>query len=78
MPEPHHRADTALFRRSSFCGPGGCVEVALLPDDNIAIRDAKDKRAGAPVLMFNTREWDAFLSGVQAGEFSRDALTERN
>jgi hypothetical protein len=33
----------------------------------VAVRDAKDK--ASPVLLFTTREWDAFISGVRAGEF---------
>lgn len=68
------QADTASpFRRSSFCGAGGCVEVALR-HDGVALRDGKDDDPGAPVLRFDAQEWDAFLRGVLAGEFSRDAL----
>jgi Domain of unknown function (DUF397) len=62
------------FRRSSFCGSVGCVEVAALPGDEIAVRDAKDERPDAPMLRFTATEWDAFVSGVLAGEFSRAAL----
>jgi hypothetical protein len=28
-----------LFRRSSRCSSGGCVEVALLPDGGAVVRD---------------------------------------
>lgn len=76
MPSPD-RLDAAPFRRSSFCGAGGCVEVALLPDHSIAVRDGKDDRTGAPVLLFDQTEWSAFVRGVQAGEFAPEALTER-
>jgi hypothetical protein len=62
------------FRRSSFCGEGSCVEVAALPGDEIVIRDSKDTRTDAPRLTFTAAEWDAFLSGVMAGEFTRSAL----
>ena len=68
----------AGFRRSSFCGSVGCVEVAALPGDGgiseIVVRDAKDKQPDAPVLRFTTTEWDAFVNGVLAGEFSTAAL----
>jgi len=56
------------WRRSSFCGPSACVEVALLPDDEVMVRDGKDDGAG-PVLVFTSAEWDAFLRGARAGEF---------
>jgi hypothetical protein len=62
------------FRRASFCGEGGCVEVAALPGDEIVIRDSKDTRPDAPRLSFTAVEWVAFLAGVGAGEFTRSAL----
>jgi hypothetical protein len=62
------------FRRSSFCGEGGCVEVAALPGDEIVIRDSKDPRSDAPRLTFTAAEWDAFLHGAMAGDFARSAL----
>ena len=68
----------ASFRRSSFCVGGACVEVAALPGDGgiseIVVRDAKDKQPDAPTLRFTTTEWDAFVKGVLAGEFSTAAL----
>ena len=78
MPLPDHDALPARFRRSSFCGMGNCVEVALLADNNIAVRDTKDDRPDAPVLTFDREEWDAFLLGVGAGEFTRGALMEQD
>ena len=64
------------FRRSSFCVGGACVEVGALPGgDKIIVRDAKDTRPDAPTLHFTPSEWDAFVSGVQAGEFSTETLT---
>ncbi|HKQ01610.1 MAG TPA: DUF397 domain-containing protein [Actinomycetes bacterium] len=56
----------AAWRTSTFCDLNGCVEVALL-DNQVAVRDAKDK--ASPVLLFTAPEWDAFVSGVRAGEF---------
>jgi len=61
-----------MFRRSSYCGPTACVEVAALPGDEIALRDSKDD--SSPILRFTPEEWDAFVAGVLDGQFSRDAL----
>lgn len=55
------------FRRSSRCSAGGCVEVALLPDGDAAVRDSKD-RTRQP-LTFERQEWADFISGVKNGEF---------
>jgi hypothetical protein len=56
----------ASWRTSTFCDLNGCVEVALL-DNQVAVRDAKDK--ASPILLFTPREWEAFTTGVRAGEF---------
>ncbi len=60
----------APWRKSSFSGGGGangCVEVAFLPDGQVALRDTKD-RSLAPHL-YTPTEWSAFVCGVRAGEF---------
>jgi hypothetical protein len=65
----------ARFRSSSFCGPADhCVEVAAFPGGDIVVRDSKDTRPDAPRLSFTAAEWDAFVAGVVAGEFTRSAL----
>jgi hypothetical protein len=59
-----------VWRKSSFSegnGGGGCVEVAVLPEGEVAVRDTKDRsrtphRHSAPA-------WREFLSAVRAGEF---------
>lgn len=58
----------ARFFKSSFSPPrdGGCVEVAM-DEDRIAVRDSKDPDGG--ILVFNRREWNAFIEGVKRGEF---------
>jgi Domain of unknown function (DUF397) len=48
-----------------------CVEVAGLAGDTIRVRDSKNPRGG--VLNFTQAEWDAFIGGVQNGEFDRKA-----
>lgn len=60
------------FHRSSFCIKGNCVEVAVLPGDEIALRDSKND--SSPVLRFTPNEWDAFVAGVLDGQFTRNAL----
>ncbi len=62
----------ARWRKSMVSGDGGCVEVALV-DGVIGVRDTKDQGAG-PILMFNQREWNAFLAGARSGEFELDEL----
>lgn len=58
------------FRKSTFSGAGGCVEVRRLPDGRIAMRDSKDTTL--PPHHFTPAEWRAFLAGVRAGEFDLD------
>lgn len=67
MNAPHH------FRISSFCNNFGCVAVAAMPDDRIAVRDSKV--LDGPVLIFTAAEWDAFVAGVKEGEFDRRAMS---
>ncbi|MBB4919164.1 hypothetical protein FHS44_006306 [Streptosporangium saharense] len=65
----------ARWRKSSLSGNNGgdCVEVAELKGvakghaDLVAVRDSKDPEG--PKLFFTPAEWDAFLSGVKAGQF---------
>jgi Domain of unknown function (DUF397) len=58
---------TGRWRKSSHSAANGCVEVARLPEDRIAVRDSKDP--GGPVLHFTVDEWEAFLAGVRDDEF---------
>jgi hypothetical protein len=58
---------TPVYRRSSRCSTGGCVEVAPLPDGGAVVRDTKD-RAREP-LTFDRKEWADFILGVKNGEF---------
>jgi hypothetical protein len=56
------------WRTSSFSGGSGSpVEVALLPDGGVAIRDADNHEH--PVHVYTAAEWEAFVKGVHAGEF---------
>jgi hypothetical protein len=57
----------ARWIRSSFSADGNCVEVAW-QGAHVLVRDSKDR--GGPCLKFSTAEWQAFLDGTEAGEFS--------
>jgi hypothetical protein len=61
--------DHARWRKSSYSGGNGgaCVEVAVLPDGTMAVRDSKDP--GGPKLTFPADDWAAFTTSVKAGEF---------
>lgn len=59
MPKP------GTWLRSSYCGNTTCVEV-LRTDGVVLVRNSADNQK--PVV-FSAEEWDAFLRGVQAGEF---------
>ncbi len=47
----------------------GSVEVAMLPEGYVALRDSKNP--DGPVLIFTPSEWTAFTAGVHDGEFDR-------
>ncbi|WP_308215921.1 DUF397 domain-containing protein [Pseudonocardia humida] len=47
----------------------GSVEVALLPDGGVALRDGSNPEG--QVHVYTAAEWDAFVKGVHAGEFDR-------
>lgn len=68
--------DSANWRVSSFTGNGGngggsCVEVALIGDDRIAVRNSNRPDEG--VVFFNRKEMAAWIKGVKNSEF--DDLT---
>jgi len=57
------------WTKSSYSGPtgGNCVEVAFLPDGDVAVRNSRDP--AGPALVFTRTEWEAFLGGARDGEF---------
>jgi Domain of unknown function (DUF397) len=64
----------AEFRKSSFSGANGCVEVAVV-GGLVGVRDSKQvgrDRPEPPVLWFAAEEWEAFLRSARAGEFDPD------
>jgi hypothetical protein len=60
---------TPAWRRSRSCDSSSCVEAAVIGNE-IAVRDSKDP--SGPILRFTPAEWDAFVAGVQNGEFEFD------
>jgi Domain of unknown function (DUF397) len=60
------------WRKSTYSmGGGDCVQTALLPTGEVAVRDSKapDKA----VLVFTPGEWRAFVAGVKDQEFDYGA-----
>ena len=55
-----------IYRVSSFCAVGTCIEVAKSGSGGVLIRDS-----GSPghVLEVSASDWAALVAGVKAGEF---------
>ena len=64
----------ARWRKSTISDSGACVEVASV-DGIVGVRDTKANGTG-PVLEFNRKEWEAFLGGIDNGEFTMEALSK--
>lgn len=64
------------WRKSARSDQGNCVEVAFAADGTVGVRDSKNRTG--PVLRCGPGEWDAFIAGVQAGEFNRDCPRRRD
>jgi hypothetical protein len=60
----------AQWRKSSYSTANGdgenCVEVALLPGGQVALRDTKDR--SRPAHRYPAAEWADFLAAVRSGE----------
>lgn len=63
-------ADT--YTKSTFSAGGNCVEVCLLADGTVGLRDSKD--TSKPPHVFHQPEWRAFVAGVRAGQFDLPEL----
>ncbi len=58
---------TESYTASTYSSGGNCVEVRLLPDGTIGLRDSKDR--SKPPHVFTRPEWEAFLLGIRAHQF---------
>jgi hypothetical protein len=56
------------FKSTRSGNNGACVEVALLTDDEVGIRDTKARGQG-PILTFTRAEWNVFVGGAKDGQF---------
>jgi hypothetical protein len=55
-----------VWRKSSFCNTGACVEVAQHGQRYLVRKNSR-------VLIFDAEEWETFLAGVKAGEFDPES-----
>lgn len=59
-------ASGPLWRTSTFCNNGNCVEVADLSGKRVGVRDNKDPNS--PVLEFSGSEWANFIGRIKKNE----------
>lgn len=74
MPSSH--LGHQVWRKSRHSNPSGnCVEIAVLPDGRVALRNSR--HPSGPALIVPRRDMAAFLRAVKEGEFD-DLLRKRS
>jgi Domain of unknown function (DUF397) len=57
------------FKTSSYTCSDNCVEVAVLVDGQVLVRDSKNRDVAT--LSFSALSWSTFIAGVHRGDFDR-------
>ncbi|GGO83562.1 DUF397 domain-containing protein [Nonomuraea cavernae] len=55
-----------IWKKSSRCDLNNCVEVALLPDGSIGLRDSKNIDGGT--LTFSPEGWTKFIGPIKGAD----------
>jgi hypothetical protein len=63
---------TTWIKSSWSYANGNCVEVRALPGGHVEVRNSRFP--GIHLPPFTPEEWEAFTSGVRAGEFGREPM----
>ncbi|MGW1558009.1 DUF397 domain-containing protein [Streptomyces sp. NPDC002144] len=62
------RLTGVVWRKSRYSNPeGNCVELAVLPDGSVAVRNSRHPEG--PALVYPRAEISAFVRGVKDGDF---------
>jgi predicted secreted Zn-dependent protease len=63
------------IKSSQSYANGNCVEVRATAGGHVTVRNSRFPDVQLPP--FTSDEWDAFMAGVQAGEFARKDCSDR-
>ncbi|MET7365850.1 DUF397 domain-containing protein [Streptomyces sp. NPDC005566] len=65
----NHLTDVTWVKSQHSNPSGNCVEMALLPGGDVAVRNSRHPQG--PALVYTEAEVRAFLAGVRDGDFDR-------
>lgn len=72
-----NREDRPVKKSTASGNSNSCVYIGAIPGDDVdpdLIKISNHQDWSAPGLLFRRDEWDAFVTGVKAGEFDTDRL----